>query len=315
MRRKIATRDSGEPFALAQQRARHRVISLASLTAVGASETRVRRWVGQGRLFPLHQGVYSLGPPPLTRHGDWLAAVLACGATAALSHLSAAQLWAFTSFLSGPFDVSVDTPGGRRRPGIRVHRTTHLPRVTEAHIPVTTPTRTLLDLAAVTDGTALRRAIEEADRLDRLYLKELAHAIEQRRGRRGNAALREVLADYTLPAPTRSTLEALFLDLIREYGLPLPKVNAIVAGLEVDMWWPEARVVVELDGAAFHSHDAAQARDLDREAILHRAGLTLRRFSWRQVSREPELVAEIVAGALGAQRQPRLQPRSLTSSG
>jgi len=167
-----------------------------------------------------------VGPPPLTRRGDWLAAVLACGPSAALSHRSAAQLWALRPFQAGPIDVSVTTAGGRRRPAIRVHRTTSLPRVTLDHVPVTTVSRTLLDLAAVVSATELRRAIDEADRVDKLCLAELTAAVEARRGHRGNAALREILADYTGAAPTRSELEAIFLDLLRAHGLPLPEVNA-----------------------------------------------------------------------------------------
>jgi very-short-patch-repair endonuclease len=245
----------------------------------------------------VRRGVYALGPARLSQRGIWLAATLARGPTALLSHASAAALWGLSRPPPGPVHVTIpDTkqPSGR---GLTIHRTRRLDpldRAVRERIPVTALPRTVLDLAETEGPRRLRRAVDEADRLGLLHLGELEAAIERHPGRRGIAPLREILTGYVEAPPTRSELEDRFLDLIREAGLPAPQTNVVVAGMEVDAYWPEARLVVELDGYRYHAGPGAHERDRERTLRLQDAGREVRRFTWRQVTRKPDAVTRSV---------------------
>ncbi|MGH2925399.1 MAG: DUF559 domain-containing protein [Solirubrobacterales bacterium] len=223
-----------------------------------------------------------------------MAAVLACGRGAVLSHRSAAALWAITPPGAGAIDVTVPRRAGSARPGIKIHRVRRLDRrdiAARDGVPVTTVARTLLDLAEVIRPDGLRRAFETTERLRLLDLAEIRRACERARGRRG---LRPTLAllRSLRPAPeTRSELERRFLDFCDRFALPPPSVNGTVEGLEVDAQWPGPRLAVELDGYEFHRTRAAFERDRARDATLQLAGYRVVRLTYRRLTDEPEEVA------------------------
>ena len=219
-----------------------------------------------------------------------MAAVLAYGPDAVLSHRAAAALWG----MRGGTRVEVTVPSGRRaRDGIQVHRAVLPPdeRTTHRGIPTTTVPRTLLDLSAVVQRHELRGALREAERrslTDPLSLHDLVARYERRPGLR---AVRTLLAEASIGLRTiRSELEELFQDFLISAGLPLPQTNVAIEGYEVDCVWPEQRVIVELDGHATHSPAHAFELDRARDRRLEAAGWRVIRITWRQLRQEPELV-------------------------
>ena len=248
------------------------------------------------RLFRVHRGVYKLGPSPLTRRGELMAAVLACGPSSLISHRSAAALWGLARWSSG---VQVVVPGNRARAhtGVTVHRTRHLPAADRARrhrIPVTSVPRTLVDLAGVVDADGLRRAVEEADRLGLLRLAALSSACERANGRRGVGALRAILADYAAPPATLSPLEDRFLDFCRAHDIPLPEMNVTLAGWRVDACWPAAALVVELDSWEYHAGRGQFDRDRRKGLELQDAGYLFVRLSAPQLD-EPAAASTAAA--------------------
>ena len=232
-----------------------------------------------------------------------MAAVLACGPGAALSHRDAAALWALRPNNRAAIEVTV--VGGHRpgQRGITIHRTRALhedERTVVDGIPVTTVARTLLDLAEVVDRRQVERAFEEAERRRLFDLRALETLARRHHGRRGLGVINELLAEATQPPATRSELERRFLDLCREAGLPQPQVNTLVAGFEVDMAWPEARLVVELDGHEFHRTRAAFERDRARDAALQVAGHRVLRVTDRRLTRERGAVVDAVRALIAA---------------
>jgi very-short-patch-repair endonuclease len=240
--------------------------------------------------------------PMLATKGRWLAAVMAVGGGAVLSHRAAAALWGVRENRSRVVDVTVGTRNGRaRRRGIVVHRSVigAAEMTSRERIPVTTLARTLLDLAEVVTRRTLERTIDEAERLGMLELDAVAAVIERNAGRHGAARLASLLAVH-LPGSTitKSELEELFLELCRAHSVPSPAVNARVGSYVVDFLWREQQVIVETDGHATHGTRAAFERDRKRDAKLTVAGYRVLRFTYRQVRDEPEVVAGLVAAAL-----------------
>ncbi|MDQ6731154.1 MAG: hypothetical protein M3022_12875 [Actinomycetota bacterium] len=226
-----------------------------------------------GRLRRLHHGVYAYGHRRLTPSGHRLAEVLACGPGAVLSHRSAATLWELLATARTRIDVTVPGTSRRTRTGVHLHRTRELRPGDVAVIdgvPVTTVNRTLCDLAGVVSRARLQRAVEQAERSNVLDLSTLQRAVDRHPTRRGTGSLRAVLDDYT-PAPLmRSALERSFRELLQAASLPMPLTNHVVAGYEVDAYWPQWHLVVELDGRAYHSDPRAFERDPVRDARLMR---------------------------------------------
>lgn len=289
--------------ALALAGAQHGVLSRAQLLAAGLSDREVEGRVARGALRIVHRGVYAVSGHPITREGRWLAAVLACR-EGALSHWDAAQLWKILPARTSSYIHVTVAPGtrGRQRPGIRVHRAP-IEAETTRHkaIPVTTPARTLFDLAALLPPRRLERALDEAKYLHLLPPGALEDTLVRNARRTGAPALRAVLALHK-PGTTRTRtyLEESFLLMCREHGLPQPLVNSLQAGLEVDFCWPEHRLAVETDGGAAHNRPTAVERDYEREAILRDADWRVRRFSYRQVTERPGWVAASVGRELAA---------------
>jgi putative AbiEi antitoxin of type IV toxin-antitoxin system/uncharacterized protein DUF559/transcriptional regulator with AbiEi antitoxin domain of type IV toxin-antitoxin system len=273
----------------------HGVVALRQLAALGVTQRAVSHRAAAGRLHRIHRGVYAVGHPRLTRHGHWMAAVLAAGPGAALSHASAAALWDIRATAATRIDVSVSAAGGRaKRPRVRVHRASTLKHdeVTDHHaIPVTTPARTLLDLAASLPRRALERALDQAEILELFDLSALTALASTHAGERGAKALTRALMEHEAGTTvTRSELEECFLALCVEHGVERPRPGARVAGLEVDFLFPTRRLVVELDGYRYHRTRSAFERDRERDAILAAAGLRTLRFTHRQLTRRPQSV-------------------------
>jgi hypothetical protein len=195
----------------------HGVVALPQLVRLGLSQRAVSHRAAAGRLHRIHRGVYAVGHPVLPRYGRWMAAVLAAGPGAALSHASAAALWEIRPSAATRIDVTVRTPGGRDRPGLRIHRASRL-RSAEAKrhhgIRVTTPARTLLDLASSLPRRALERALDQAEILELFDVRALHEVIDAHRGQRGAGALAAALRDHHAGTTvTRSALEESFLAL------------------------------------------------------------------------------------------------------
>lgn len=303
--RTTAATPSGQDRAIAELAGRqHGVVARRQLLALGLTKQSVDWRLATLRLHGVHYGVYAVGHRLLTPHGRWLAAVLAAGPGAVLSHRSAAALWQLRPATGSRVDVTVGVCGRRSRPQIAVHATRnllHRDRAEQARIPVTSVARTLLDLAEVLSGPQLARAVEEAERLQLMDLHAIEDVCRRGTGRRGLSALGALLNDYRGPAPaTRSELERAFLDLCHVHGLPRPLVNQFVAGFEVDAFWPRQRLVVELDGYAFHRTRGAFERDRARDAALQLAGCRVLRFTHRRLEREPAEVAATLRRMLAA---------------
>jgi very-short-patch-repair endonuclease len=257
----------------------HGVIAVAQLREAGFDEAAVRRQVSAGRLHRLHRGVYAVGHRSLSWRGRWLAAVLAAGDGAVLSHSSAAALWQFLRPIQGPVHLSLPAAVHRSpRPGLAFHRSRTLTtdHVTHRHgIAVTTAARTIEDIRGTVEPYLFRRALRQAE----LAGHRVPHLAVTKR--------------------TRSDLELLFLALCDDHALPRPEVNVRVAGRLVDFLFREQRLVVETDSWDYHRGSVAFEDDHERELALHAHGLATRRYTGEQLESAPETVAADLRGALG----------------
>lgn len=275
----------------------HGVIARWQLLGLGLGRGAIQHRIATGRLHPVHRGVYAVGHRRLTREGIWMAAVLACGRDAVLSHRSAAALWGIGSAAGPRVDVTLPSQSGNAPPGIALHRVRGLDdedRVVRKSIPATSVARTLFDLAEVVDTRRLERSFEEAERLRLLDLRAVERVCQRSRGRRGLRPLLALLPNLKPPPHTRSELERRFLDLCRDFGLPAPIINAPVVGFEVDALWPYAKLIVELDGYEFHRTRAAFERDRARDAVLQAGGHRVVRLTQRQLTNEPAATAKLI---------------------
>jgi hypothetical protein len=230
-----------------------------------------------------------------------MASVLACGPNALLSHKSAASLWSLRPAGSHRIDVTVAGASRRGPRGVALHRTRRTHRDDRSAcdgIPVTSVSRTLVDLAGGVRRRELERAVEAAERLNLFDLPAVERALARSRTRHGTRVLRQVLRDYREPPFTRSELERRFVDLCRAAGLPAPSTNIWIVTGEVDAAWPDRRLVVELDGR-HHRTAAAFERDRERDAELQLAGYRVLRVTARRLERDPEGVVATVTALLG----------------
>jgi very-short-patch-repair endonuclease len=277
------------------------VIARRQLLELGFSDAAIRQRLQTGRLHPVHRGVYAVGRPGLTRQGEWMAAVLACGKNAFLSHSPAAALWEIERARPGPIDVSIIGSERRpRRPGVRVHRRDSLSSselTRRFAIPVTTPAATLVDLAAIVSTDRLEAAINAADRRDLIDPETLRVALQALPRRPGLAKLRRTLDRHTFSA-TDSELERQFLTLVRSAGLPMPLTQQRVNGYRVDFYWPGLGLVVETDGLRYHRTPVQQTRDHRRDQAHATSGLERLRFSRAQIRYEPEHVVETLENVI-----------------
>ena len=254
----------------------------------------------------MHRGVYAVGHRALAPHARWLAAVLACGPDAVLSHRSAAALWDLRPTARAPVDV-IAPRSRHRRPGIDLHLSRCLEpehRTEHKRIPCTTVARTLVDLASVLDTTGIERAWRRAGMLALLDVHAVQDALSNGHGRRGTATVRTLLAESGPDHVTRSELEERFLALCRNAPLPLPEVNARVTAngttYEVDFLWRARGLVAETDGWGPHRTRDAFESDRRRDADLLVAGLRVVRFTWHLVTEEAHTVAATLRALLDA---------------
>jgi len=285
----------------------HGVVSLAQVRTTGLSASGVRDRVAAGKLHGVHRGVYSVGHQVLSREGRWMAAVLACGQGAALSHRSAAALWGLRRTSRRDVDVIAAHAARRRRAGIDVHRADSLRSIdvtAENAIPCTTVARTLLDLAEV---APVERALDQAEILHLIDVRALEDVMAANTRRRGAARLAALLAGYDAAKHlTRSELEALFLAMCHEAALPPPEVNAWLTlpdgtPIEADFLWRPHRLIVETDGHATHRTRRAFEHDRLRDQRALLAGYRTLRCTWRQVITSPDELATTISALLTAQ--------------
>jgi hypothetical protein len=251
----------------------HGVVTAAQLAALGISRPTVMKWQRRGRLHRLHRGVYAVGHTAPSEHRRFMAAVLACGEGAVLSHGSAAVLWGLLKPLRGPVHVtSPSTSGKARRAGIVLHRSPSLIEMGNTtlreSIPVTSPRRTIEDLPSVLSSYLVRRAKRQAE-----FLK------------------------YELKLPTdrsRSDLETDFISFCRRHGLPLPEVNVKIGRWEVDFLWSSQNLIVETDFFDYHRGSVAFEDDHQRDLDLRGMGYSVRRYTGAQLRSYPaEIAAEL----------------------
>ncbi len=283
------------------------VVTARQLHALGLGPRGVRHRVASGRLHVLYRGVYAVGSRNLARQGHWLAAVLACGPDAWLSHAAAASNLELRGSAAGRIDVTSRAQRGRSYPDIRLHSGAALtPADVTIHngIPCTTVARTLLDLADVLSVDALDRAVHESVQLGRFDLNAMEEVLARANGRHGAHKLREILADpghLEGPLPNRG-IEERFVAFCRQHDLPRPEahqhIQTATETLEVDFLWRGQRAIVETDGRRWHSTARKGTRDAYRDRLLEQAGYRVRHVRWAQVVYEPERLAQILRDLL-----------------
>jgi very-short-patch-repair endonuclease len=281
----------------------HGLITHTQLLGCGFTRDAVRSRVRSGRFVRIHRGVYRIGPVTGARARE-MAALLACGDTAAVSHRSAAVAWALgmDPDASAPADVAVPYGCARgAKVGVRVHRMRDLrpEDLTDLDgLRITRVARTLYDLATCANPRELRRAFAIALRDHADARAELLDLLSRNPRRRGARILRAMLQDEVAPAVTRSAAEERLLRLIRAARLSRPEVNVRIDGYEVDFVWRAQRLVLEVDGFAYHSSRTRFETDRLRDADLMARGFQVMRVTWRQLEREPEAFVVRLAQAL-----------------
>jgi hypothetical protein len=283
----------------------HGVISRSQLSELGLGAGAIKHRVEVGRLRPVYRGVYTVGHRLLTRHGRWMAAVLACGPDAVLSHFAAAALWG----IRGGSRVELTVPRAtHRRRGIVLHRAMLPADELTQHdgIPTTTVPRTLLDLSAVVQRDELRSALRQAEQLrltDRLWLGDL---IERYPRRPGVPSLRALVEEARAGLPrVRGDLEERFQSFLLDAAVPMPATNVLIEGHEVDCAWEQQRLVLELDSRTRHDTRDAFETDRARDRRLAAAGWRVIRITWRQLLDTPREVERDVKRLLAANLPPR----------
>jgi len=290
--------------------AQHAVFGLSQVRELGLSDTAVRKRVRGGRLHRIHQTVYSLVPKALLkREGLYMAAVLACGPGAVLSHRSAARLHELRSYGYTRIEVTVPGRSSRRHDGVKVHRSTTL---TEAdatvvnNIPVTTVERTLLDVAEVVTQRQLERAFDQAETLEALDLIRIQDQLARNPTRPGAKKVRKVLTEHYIGStPTENEFEEAFLALTRDLGLPDPRPQFYIdphdgePPIRADFAWPDQRIVVETDGRQTHGTNQAFESDRRRDQRLAAIGWTVIRITWRQLRFRPHELRPVLLRLLG----------------
>ncbi len=297
-------------------RAQHGVVARQQLIRAGLPATYINHLVVDLRLVPLFPGVYGVGHDVVSHRGRWTAALLSAGPGSALSHASAAAVWnligprAKCEVVRGHYRRRAGTGKGPRlstdRSQLLIHRSRFIPSrdiTVREGFRVTSVARTFLDMARSLSEDRLRSLLVEAERL-RIFDGEGLREVSGRgSGWAGARKLRSVLAEWD-PAlgVTRSAFEEQFLTFCRSHGLPLPAVNVMVEGFEVDCLWTAHGLIVELDGFATHSDLKSFDEDRRRDSILRTVGLDVRRITYRQLRDEPAFVLEFVLGRLATDK-------------
>jgi very-short-patch-repair endonuclease/predicted transcriptional regulator of viral defense system len=285
--------DRGEGPIARVARRQFGVVTRAQLVALGATERQIGRWLASGRVHRVHAGIYAVGHAAPRREAKWLAAVLACGDGALLSHRSAATLWCIRDGEGPRPDVTVPYGSGRRHPKIAMHRGRLAPQdyARVRGIPVTSPARTLVDLAHELDPEELERAFREAQ-----FLRRYDHAAtKETLTRRPSRALRDLMERR---APTQSHREDDVLRICHRHRIPDPLTQQRLKAGRVDFLWPAERLVVEADSWQAHGTPDAFQRDRASTNALQLAGYTVLRFTSNDLKYQPAKVARQIEQAL-----------------
>jgi predicted transcriptional regulator of viral defense system len=279
------------------------IIATRQLKACGVDRDAIRVRVARGQLHPVFHGVYAVGHGALTQAALFTAAVLACGAQASLSHHAAAAHHGLLRWDDRAVEVIVPRSAGRKIDAIRPHRATLDSRDVWIRdtIRVTSPARTILDIAAAQPFKPLRRMVRQALAEQKVSVRQLLDVLRRHLRHRGAAGLRAVIADA--PAPTRSDLEDLALDLLDTAGIDRPEVNPTLrlAGRDIrpDLLFAGQRLVIELDGRRWHADPLTQRDDADKQAILEAHGYRVLRITWWQLVDHPRQTLRRIRAALG----------------
>ncbi|MGN6201592.1 MAG: DUF559 domain-containing protein [Solirubrobacterales bacterium] len=293
----------------------HGVFSTWQMLEAGISEDIVRSRRSGGLLVPVFQGVYTLGHQVLARDARSMAAVLACGPGAVLSHFSAGHLWGLCGS-RGPIETLRQSGGfhPKGHPGVKLHQTRRLESyevTVERGIPVVVMERLLLDLAARMHSVRLERVFVQAYKRDDFSWPRLGRIITRRRGCKGVGKLRRIAQDVDPEAlETKSPPEVDFLALSRKVNLPTPFVNVLVEGHLVDFLWPEQKVVVETDSWSFHGDPLAFEKDRQRDVELTAAGYEVHRTTAKMLERDPGPFLQNVRRSLLARTASNFMPAS-----
>jgi very-short-patch-repair endonuclease len=280
------------------------VLSARQLNRCGLDSKAIAVRVRRGQLHRKYRGVYAVGTGVLTTRGLLTAAVMACGDAAILGHFASAAWHELLPWEDRAVDVIASRGGGgRRQRGIRFHWTPVDRRDAWRRdgVLVTSPARTVLDLATVLEPWALRRMVRQALGDRRLSLNQLAAAVQRAPRHRGSPAVRALIADGFVA--TRSDLEDLGHDAVRSWRLPEPEVNPrlVLDGrpVEPDLLWRDARVVVELDSRTWHDDPLAREDDAERQALLEAHGYRVLRITHNQLAADGARSRARVLSALG----------------
>ena len=277
------------------------VVSREQLLGAGVTRNQIALRLKQGRLVEIHRGVYLVGAVP-SEHAYPMAALLACGPDATLAHRSAASLWRLLPYpATAPPWITIPSERYAQRPRMQISRASIQPRDirTRGRLRVTSPPRTVLDMAALLDGYELEALVAEANFRKLAREHELRDQVERYPKRRGVTALRNVLDLPGGPMRTRSAGERVLLRLLREHDITDFATNQDVLGHEVDFLWRETRLIVELDGWDGHSGRIAFERDRLKWARLGAAGFGVMPVTGRQIRDDPEGVIDRITAALG----------------
>jgi very-short-patch-repair endonuclease len=280
-------------------RRQHGYVTRRQLSDLGMSEQGIRTRLDTGRLIPVYTGVYAVGHRPNAPVAHAAAAVLACGPGAVLSHGSAAALWGFRKRWPSPIEITAAS--AHRRRGIKAHRSAALTRADVTRhvgVPVTSPARTLLDVAATLTDKALTRAVNEALLSNYLHEADLRALIERCRIHPQATRIEAVIAEDR----SRSWLEDEFRPWLRRFKLPEARFNVLVNGREVDVYFPQERLIIELDGFEVHRGRAAFENDRDRDADMLVNGMPTLRITRRRIRSAPAKEAERLRSILHARR-------------
>jgi predicted transcriptional regulator of viral defense system len=287
--------------------AQNGVVTRGQLEGLGLDDQAIAKRVARGRLHRINQRVYSLTPQVMTERGRFMAAVLACGPDAVLSHRAAAYLWGLVDTWEEPIDVTAPNRRGRSPRGVAAHRDGSLQPIdkTTLHgIPCTSVVRTLLDFAAVEPEWKARTAVAQAEVLRILDRQRLRALLKRSRRRRGVARLRLIL-DTIHPQTnrTRSELERLFLGICARSTIPQPEVNVWLPApdgkrYQADFLWRDAGRIIEADSRRFHDTDSSFLSDRKRQQQLELAGWRVSRCTWEEVEQEPRRLALTIQGLL-----------------
>lgn len=287
------------------------LITTQQLIGCGLGRGGIAHRRRSGLLVGAAPRVFAVGRPAEHPFAAHLAAVLSYSGDAWLSHWSAAAVWDLRPCApNDPVDLLVVASRPRPRMGLRLHKTLRLEppdRARRGVLPVTSVTRTVLDLSCEVDENQLERLLADAAARYRCGPAELAAAMSRAPARSGHETIRRILDQAGGPRRTRSEAERRLLALVREAQLPVPRTNVRIGEYEVDAVWDRERVIVEVDGFAFHSSRRSFERDRRRDADLHTRGWLVFRTTWRGITEEPLATVSRLASVLAARSRAREQ--------